>query len=110
MGALNRIKRALNGLYGSLNSASLGRFVHRRRRVERVKKRRILMLASGLAIAVGLADGRIAEGAGILVAILLAYWNEHRAAREFDVHNRSEPEHLRRIGSHRKDLNAPVLR
>ena len=57
---------------------------------------RILMLAAGLAIAVGLADGRIAEGAGILVAIFLAtflaYWNEHRAAREFDVLNRSEDE------------------
>ncbi len=57
---------------------------------------RILMLAAALAIAVGLADGRIAEGAGILVAIFLAtflaYWNEHRAAREFDVLNRAEDE------------------
>ncbi len=57
---------------------------------------RILMLAAGLAIAVGLADGRIAEGAGILVAIFLAtflaYWNEHRAAREFDILNRAEDE------------------
>ena len=55
---------------------------------------RILMLAAGLAIAVGLADGHIVEGVGILVAIVLAtflaYWNEHRAAREFDVLNRSE--------------------
>ena len=55
---------------------------------------RILMLAAGLAIAVGLVDGHIVEGVGILVAIFLAtflaYWNEHRAAREFDVLNRSE--------------------
>ena len=55
---------------------------------------RILMLAAGLAIAVGIADGHIAEGAGILVAIFLAtflsYWNEHRAAREFDILNKSE--------------------
>ncbi len=54
---------------------------------------RILMVAAALAIAVGLADGRVAEGVGIIVAILLAtgiaYWNERRAAREFDVLNRS---------------------
>jgi Ca2+-transporting ATPase len=50
---------------------------------------RILMIAAGVAIAVGAVDGHVAEGVGILVAILLAtflaYWNESRAAREFDV-------------------------
>ncbi len=77
---------------------------------------RILMLAAGLAIAVGLADGRIAEGAGILVAIFLAtflaYWNEHRAAREFDVLNRSEdevPAKVLRDGAYREVKKRDVV-
>ncbi len=52
---------------------------------------RILMIAAGIAIAVGALDGKIAEGFGILAAIFLAtflaFWNEHRAAREFDILN-----------------------
>jgi P-type Ca2+ transporter type 2C len=52
---------------------------------------RILMIAAGIAIAVGAVDGHMAEGIGILMAIglatFLAYWNESRAAREFDVLN-----------------------
>jgi len=57
---------------------------------------RILIVAAAIAIAVGIAEGRIAEGVGIIVAILLAtgiaYWNEHRAAREFDILNQSNDE------------------
>jgi len=52
---------------------------------------RILMIAAGIAIAVGAVDGHVAEGVGILVAILLAtflaFWNELRAARQFDILN-----------------------
>lgn len=52
---------------------------------------RILLIAAGLAIAIGAIDGHVAEGIGILVAIFLAtflaFWNEYRAAREFDVLN-----------------------
>jgi Ca2+-transporting ATPase len=54
---------------------------------------RILMIAAGIAIAVGAMDGHAAEGFGILVAIFLAtflaFWNELRAAREFDILNTS---------------------
>jgi Ca2+-transporting ATPase len=57
---------------------------------------RILMVAAAIAIAVGVAEGRIAEGVGIIIAILLAtgiaYWNEHRAALEFDILNQSNDE------------------
>lgn len=57
---------------------------------------RILMVAAAVAIGVGLADGHYAEGAGILVAILLAttlaFFNEFRASREFDILNRVNDE------------------
>ena len=54
---------------------------------------RVLLIAAGLAVAVGAADGKAAEGVGILAAVFLAtflaFWNEHRAGREFDILNRS---------------------
>jgi P-type Ca2+ transporter type 2C len=50
---------------------------------------RILMLAAFITIIVGFVDGHFAEGIGIVIAILLAttlaFVNEFRAAREFDV-------------------------
>lgn len=52
---------------------------------------RILLIAAGVAVAVGVVDGQVAEGIGILVAVFLAtflaYWNESRAARAFDILN-----------------------
>src|SRR6185295_15210662 len=54
---------------------------------------RILLIAAALAVAVGAAEGHYAEGIGIVIAVLLAtglaFINEHRAAREFDILNRS---------------------
>src|SRR5689334_2369188 len=54
---------------------------------------RILMIAAGVAVAAGLAEGKVAEGVGILVAVFLAtslaFWNEFRANKEFDVLNTS---------------------
>ena len=54
---------------------------------------RILMVAAAVAIGVGALDGKVAEGVGIVVAIFLAtflaFWNEHRANRAFDVLNQS---------------------
>lgn len=53
---------------------------------------RILMIAAVLAIGVGIVHGEYLEGIGILVAILLAtslaFFNEYRAAREFDILNK----------------------
>ncbi|MEW6348020.1 MAG: calcium-translocating P-type ATPase, PMCA-type [Thermodesulfobacteriota bacterium] len=52
---------------------------------------RILMIAAIIALAVGIVEGRYAEGLGILTAIFLAtslaFINEYRAAREFDILN-----------------------
>lgn len=69
---------------------------------------RILLIAAGIAIAVGAIDGHIAEGVGILVAVFLAtylaYWNESRAAREFDLLNVTSddvPVKVLRDGSYR---------
>ncbi|MBX9580268.1 MAG: HAD-IC family P-type ATPase, partial [Gemmataceae bacterium] len=54
---------------------------------------RILMIAAAIAIAVGAFDGHYVEGVGIIVAILLAtflaFWNEYRANKEFDILNKS---------------------
>ncbi len=52
---------------------------------------RILIVAAVVALLAGIRHGDFAEGAGILVAILLstgvAFLNEYRAAREFDILN-----------------------
>ncbi len=54
---------------------------------------RILMIAAAVAIAVGAAEGHYAEGVGIVLAVLLstglAFANEFRAAREFDILNKT---------------------
>jgi Ca2+-transporting ATPase len=67
---------------------------------------RILMIAAAIAIAVGAVDGHFTEGIGILVAIFLAtflaFWNESRAARAFDVLNTTRddgPVKIRRDGA-----------
>ncbi|MDX2163162.1 MAG: calcium-translocating P-type ATPase, PMCA-type [bacterium] len=53
---------------------------------------RILIIAAAVTLIVGLVDGHFAEGIGIIIAILLsttlAFVNEYRAKREFDVLNR----------------------
>ncbi len=52
---------------------------------------RILIIAALIATGVGAVHGDYVEGIGILIAILLstglAYWNEHQAAKEFDLLN-----------------------
>jgi Ca2+-transporting ATPase len=57
---------------------------------------RILMLAAFITIIVGFVDGHFAEGIGIIIAILLAttlaFVNEYRARREFDVLNQMNDE------------------
>ena len=50
---------------------------------------RILLVAAAVSIAVGIAEGHFAEGIGIVLAVLLAtglaFGNEFRAAKEFDL-------------------------
>jgi len=57
---------------------------------------RILMIAAFIAIAVGIAHGEYIEGLGIVVAILLAttlaFINEYKAAKEFDILNKVNDE------------------
>lgn len=57
---------------------------------------RILLIAAGIALVVGLADGSYLEGIGIIVAILLAttlaFLNEYKAGREFDILNQTSDE------------------
>ena len=57
---------------------------------------RILMIAAVITILVGIVDGHYAEGIGIIIAILLAtslaFINEYRASREFDVLNQVNDE------------------
>ncbi len=57
---------------------------------------RILMIAAVITILVGLVDGHYAEGIGIVIAIFLAtslaFVNEYRAKREFDVLNQVNDE------------------
>ena len=52
---------------------------------------RILMIAAVIAVGVGVVDGKYLEGIGILCAIFLAttlaFLNEYRANREFDILN-----------------------
>ncbi|MDR0361500.1 MAG: calcium-translocating P-type ATPase, PMCA-type [Planctomycetota bacterium] len=53
---------------------------------------RVLLIAAVVAIVAGAAEGNYAEGIGIVIAILLAttlaFVNEYRAGREFDILNR----------------------
>ncbi len=76
---------------------------------------RILIIAAVIAIGVGIVEGQYAEGVGILIAIFLAttlaFLNEYRAAREFDILNQVSdevPVKVIRDGSYtsvpRKDL------
>lgn len=57
---------------------------------------RILMIAAFISIAVGLTNGHYIEGIGIIIAILLAtglaFINEFRANKEFDVLNQTTDE------------------
>ncbi len=57
---------------------------------------RILIIAAAIAIGIGIVDGRYAEGLGIIIAIVLAttlaFLNEYKAAREFDVLNKMNDE------------------
>ncbi|MCS6865642.1 MAG: calcium-translocating P-type ATPase, PMCA-type [Gemmataceae bacterium] len=62
---------------------------------------RILMIAAGLAIVAGLAEGKASEGVGIIIAIFLAtflsFWNEYRANREFDILNQTSDDVLVKV-------------
>ncbi|OQA05107.1 MAG: Calcium-transporting ATPase [bacterium ADurb.Bin374] len=57
---------------------------------------RILLIAAGIALVVGLADGSYVEGIGIIIAIFLAttlaFINEYKAGREFDILNQTSDE------------------
>ena len=57
---------------------------------------RILMIAAFIAVFVGSLDGHYIEGVGIIIAILLAttlaFLNEYKAGREFDILNRVSDE------------------
>jgi P-type Ca2+ transporter type 2C len=57
---------------------------------------RILIIAAALAIAVGIADGKYAEGIGIIIAVILAtslgFLNEYKASKEFDILNQVNDE------------------
>ncbi|MCD8350774.1 MAG: HAD-IC family P-type ATPase [Planctomycetaceae bacterium] len=52
---------------------------------------RILLIAAVVALLVGLREGELLEGVGILVAVLLStgisFFNEYRAAQEFEILN-----------------------
>jgi Ca2+-transporting ATPase len=76
---------------------------------------RILIIAAVIAILAGLADGHYAEGIGIVIAVLLAtalaFVNEYKASKEFDILNKVNdevPVKVVRDGSYtsipRKDL------
>lgn len=57
---------------------------------------RILIIAAIIAVGVGIADGKYAEGIGIIIAILLAttlaFVNEYKANKEFDILNQVNDE------------------
>ncbi len=57
---------------------------------------RILIIAAIIAVGVGIADGKYAEGIGIILAILLAttlaFLNEYKANKEFDILNQVNDE------------------
>ncbi len=70
---------------------------------------RILVVAALVALIVGMHDGSFIEGIGIIVAILLStglsFFNEYRAAKEFDILNQvSDDEEISvvRDGRHQK--------
>jgi len=76
---------------------------------------RILIIAAVIAIGVGAVDGHYVEGVGILCAIFLAttlaFLNEYRAGREFDILNKVSDEvpvkvirEGRYVGVSRRDL------
>ena len=76
---------------------------------------RILMIAAVIAIGVGIIDGKYFEGIGIIVAILLAtilaFLNEYKANKEFDILNQVSDEvpvkvirESKYTTVHRKDL------
>ncbi len=72
---------------------------------------RILMVAAVVALLVGLHEGEFIEGIGILVAIFLStglsFFNEYRAAREFDILNQvSDSEEYTVIRDRRHQLVA----
>ena len=54
---------------------------------------RILLIAAIISIGIGFVNGHYAEGIGIVVAVLLAtvvaFWNEYQAGKEFDLLNRA---------------------
>lgn len=57
---------------------------------------RILMIAAVVALGVGIIDGAYVEGLGIIIAILLAttlaFWNEYKANKAFDILNQVSDE------------------
>ena len=57
---------------------------------------RILIIAAVVAIGAGVVDGKYIEGVGIMVAVMLAttlaFFNEYRANREFDILNKVNDE------------------
>ncbi|HAO21012.1 MAG TPA: haloacid dehalogenase, partial [Desulfobacteraceae bacterium] len=57
---------------------------------------RILIIAAVIAIVVGVIDGKYAEGVGIILAVLLAttlaFLNEYKAGKEFDILNQVNDE------------------
>ena len=62
---------------------------------------RILMIAAIIALTVGIFEGKYAEGVGILVAIFLAtflaFYNEFKAQKEFDLLDRASDEDLIKV-------------
>lgn len=62
---------------------------------------RILMVAAFIAILIGFIDGKIYEGIGIIIAILLAttlaFINEYKANKEFDILNKVNDEVLVKV-------------
>lgn len=62
---------------------------------------RILMMAAFIAIAVGIFDGHYVEGIGIVIAILLAtvlaFLNEYKAGKEFDILNKVTDDELVKV-------------
>ena len=72
---------------------------------------RILIVAAGIAIAAGAFDGAYIEGLGILCAIILstalAFLNEYKAAREFDLLDRSSDDIPVRVVRDGRNMSIP---
>ena len=72
---------------------------------------RILIAAAAVAIAAGAVDGTYVEGAGILCAILLstalAFVNEYKASKEFDLLDRSSDETAVRVVRNGQHASVP---